>query len=246
VIRARGSYQTADLALARIAQKLARPRENALIKTTVADRCQRYTLIVRAPGDLIDGRAGRSICAMNTSASASSNTIAPVIETERLRLRPHRANDFADCVAMWSDPAVVRYTIGDPSPPQRTWIRILAYCGHWALLSYGYWAVEERTSGRYVGELGFADFKRDIVPSIEGMPELGWALVPQFHGKGYATEALRAAVAWGDQRFAQGRTVCIIHPDNHQSFRVAEKLGYKAIFSATGTGGSSIILARPA
>jgi RimJ/RimL family protein N-acetyltransferase len=77
------------------------------------------------------------------------------------------------------------------------------------------------------------------------MPELGWALVPQFHGKGYATEALRAAVAWGDQRFAQGRTVCIIHPDNHQSFRVAEKLGYKAIFSATGTGGSSIILARP-
>jgi RimJ/RimL family protein N-acetyltransferase len=62
-------------------------------------------------------------------------------------------------------------------------------------LSYGYWAVEEKTSGRYVGELGFADFKRDIVPSIEGMPELGWALVPQFHGKGYATEALRAAVA---------------------------------------------------
>jgi RimJ/RimL family protein N-acetyltransferase len=147
---------------------------------------------------------------------------------------------------MWSDPAVVRYTIGDVAPPQRTWIRILAYLGHWALLGYGYWAVEEKTSDRYIGELGFADFKRDIVPSIEGMPELGWALVPQFHGKGYATEALRAAVAWGDTHFGQRRTVCIIHRDNHQSFRVAEKLGYKAICSATGSWEANTILARSA
>jgi RimJ/RimL family protein N-acetyltransferase len=182
---------------------------------------------------------------MNTSTLRPSKIVAPVIETERLRLRAHQSDDFADCVAMWSDPAVVRYTIGDPSPPQRTWIRILAYLGHWALLGYGYWAVEEKTSGRYIGELGFADFKRDIVPSIDGMPELGWALVPQFHGKGYATEALSAAVAWGDSHFSQRRTVCIIHRDNHRSFRVAEKLGYKAIASATGDWESNTILARP-
>lgn len=183
---------------------------------------------------------------MNSSASGPSNTVAPVIDTERLRLRPHQTDDLADCVAMWSDPAVVRYTLGEPSPPQRTWLRILAYRGHWALLSYGYWVVEEKSSGRYVGELGFADFKRDMVPSIEGMPELGWALVPRFHGKGYATEALRAAVAWGDDHFAQARTVCIIHRDNQRSFRVAEKLGYKAIFSTIGTGVSNTVLARPA
>jgi RimJ/RimL family protein N-acetyltransferase len=182
---------------------------------------------------------------MNSSALPPSNGVAPVIETERLRLRPHQTDDLADCVAMWSDPAVVRYTLGEPSPPQRTWIRILAYRGHWAMLSYGYWAVEERASGHYVGELGFADFKRDIVPSIAGLPELGWALLPQFHGKGYATEALRAVVAWGDDHFAQRRTVCIIHRDNHRSFRVAEKLGYKPIFSATGSVESNTILARP-
>jgi RimJ/RimL family protein N-acetyltransferase len=181
---------------------------------------------------------------MNTSALRSSNPIAPVIETERLRLRPHQSGDLADCVAMWSDPVVVRYTLGSPSPPQRTWMRILAYRGHWALLSYGYWAVEEKTSRRYIGELGFADFKRDIEPSIAGVPELGWALVPQFHGKGYATEALSAAVAWGDQHFANGRTVCIIHRDNHRSFRVAEKLGYRAIFSTTGSAEPSTVLAR--
>jgi hypothetical protein len=45
-----------------------------------------------------------------------NENLPPVIETERLRLRPHQTKDFADCVAMWSDPAITRYTIGNPSP----------------------------------------------------------------------------------------------------------------------------------
>jgi RimJ/RimL family protein N-acetyltransferase len=145
---------------------------------------------------------------------------------------------------MWSDPMVVRHTIGEPSPPQRTWLRILAYRGHWTLLNYGYWAVEEMASGLYIGEVGFADFKRDLAPAVAGLPELGWALVPASHGKGYATEALRAAVAWGDAQLAQSRTVCIIQRDNHASFRVAEKLGYKVILSGQGSKQSDTILAR--
>ncbi len=169
---------------------------------------------------------------------------APVIETERLRLRPHTSDDLSDCVAMWSDPAIVRYTTGSPSPPQRTWLRILAYRGHWAMLGYGYWAVEERASGQFVGELGFADFKRDMQPSLEGMPELGWALVSRVHGQGYATEALRAAVAWGDSHFGALRTACIIHRDNHPSFRVAERLGYKPLENAPADGNSPAILVR--
>jgi RimJ/RimL family protein N-acetyltransferase len=72
-----------------------------------------------------------------------SITAAPIIETERLRLRGHYIADFPDCVAMWSEPEVVRYTIGEPSPPQRTWLRILSYRGHWALLGFGYWAAPE-------------------------------------------------------------------------------------------------------
>jgi RimJ/RimL family protein N-acetyltransferase len=103
-------------------------------------------------------------------------TTAPVIETERLVLRAHSLADYPACVAMWSDPRVTRYTIGEPAPAQRTWMRLLAYRGHWAVLGFGYWAVEEKASRQYIGELGFADFKRDIQPSIEGIPELGWAL----------------------------------------------------------------------
>jgi RimJ/RimL family protein N-acetyltransferase len=171
-------------------------------------------------------------------------TAAPVIDTERLRLRGHELGDFPECVAMWSDPEVIRYTIGEPSPPQRTWLRILSYRGHWALLGFGYWAVQEKTSGRYIGELGFADFKRNTKLSLDGMPELGWALAPWAQGKGYATEALRAAVAWGDQQFQSLRTTCIVHRENERSVRIAAKLGYELVLQAPSDAEPHAILAR--
>jgi RimJ/RimL family protein N-acetyltransferase len=151
----------------------------------------------------------------------------PVLETERLRLRAHRAEDFAACAAMWCDPIVVRYIGGKPLSAEEAWAKVLRYAGLWALLGFGYWALEDKSTGLYVGELGFADFKRNIQPSLDGVPELGWALVSQEHGKGYATEAVRAAIAWGDGAFATGRTVCIISPENVASMRVAEKCGLR-------------------
>ena len=153
----------------------------------------------------------------------------PVIDTPRLRLRAHRADDLPDCLTMWSDPAVVRYIGGKPSTEQQTWGRILTYAGLWTHLRFGYWAIEERETGRFAGEAGFADFKRDIAPSMRGFPEIGFALVPKFHGKGYATEAVNAVLAWADAHLPGDRTVCLINPDNVASRRVAEKCGY-AVF----------------
>ncbi len=162
----------------------------------------------------------------------------PTLETPRLRLRTHTASDLPACQAMWSDPAVTRFTIGAPSPESQTWRRILAYLGHWQVMGYGYWAVEEKTSGRYIGELGFADFKRDIQPSIRGTPELGWALASSAHGKGYATEALKAALAWGEEHLPAERTVAIIMPINTASLRVAQKLGFREYARSTTPGPS--------
>ena len=179
-----------------------------------------------------------------TGAPPPDLTAAPALETERLRLRAHRADDLDACAEMWADPAVVRYTIGTPSTRQKTWMRLLAYRGHWALLGYGYWAVEEKLTGRYIGELGFADFRRDGLPAIEGLPELGWALLPRAQGRGYATEALRAAVAWGDRRFGAQRTACLIHRDNLPSFRVAGKLGYTIFATASDDGALPAVLLR--
>ena len=154
-------------------------------------------------------------------------TQAPPIETERLRLRAHCLGDFAASVAIWADPVVVRHTIGKPSTEQATWFRLLRYAGHWSILGYGYWAVEDKATGAFIGEVGFADFKRDIKPSIEGIPEVGWVLSTEHHGKGYATEALEAALHWSDAHLANERTVCIITPANSASIRVAEKCGFE-------------------
>ncbi|MDE2272066.1 MAG: GNAT family N-acetyltransferase, partial [Xanthomonadaceae bacterium] len=127
--------------------------------------------------------------------------LAPLLETERLRLRGHRLDDYAALAAIWADPQVVRYIGGKPSTPQQSWQRLLRYAGLWHLLGYGFWAIEEKSSGRMLGDIGYMDVKRDIVPALDGMPEVGWVLVPDAQGKGYASEALVAALAWGDAHF---------------------------------------------
>jgi RimJ/RimL family protein N-acetyltransferase len=169
---------------------------------------------------------------------------APPLETARLKLRAHRLEDFDSSFAMWSDPGVTRYIGGKPSTEQEAWSRLLRYPGHWALLGFGYWAVEEKTTGEFIGELGFGEFRREITPPIDGIPELGWALAPRAHGKGYATEALRTVVAWADERFNWPRTVCIIAPENVPSLRVAAKCGYREIHRTTYAGQPTLIFER--
>jgi RimJ/RimL family protein N-acetyltransferase len=153
----------------------------------------------------------------------------PVIETSRLRLRAHRLEDLPAYQALWADPIVVRYTAGVPQTPEDVWHRYLRSRGHWAVMGYGYWAVEEKDSGRMVGEAGFADLHRDMTPSLDGMPEAGWIMSPAVHSKGYATEAIHAIHDWGNAHFGRVRTCCIISPDNEPSVRVAEKTGYREV-----------------
>ena len=168
----------------------------------------------------------------------------PVIETERLRLRGHRVDDYAASAAMWADPAVVRYISGTPSSAQRSWLRVLEYVGHWALLGFGYWVIEERSTNAFAGEIGFADFKRDIDSSLRSIPEAGWVLAPAMHGRGYATEALRAILAWADAR-AWPQTIAIVAPENAASIRVAEKCGFAVARRIEFVGSPTIVYARP-
>jgi RimJ/RimL family protein N-acetyltransferase len=168
----------------------------------------------------------------------------PVLETERLRLRGHRVEDSTDCAAMWAEPVVVRHTVGKPLTEEESWRRLLSFVGHWAMMGSGYWVVEEKVMGKFVGEVGFADYKREIEPSLKGVPEIGWVLASWAHGKGYATEAVRAAVAWGDAHFSGGRTACIIAPENAASMRVAEKCGYRELARTTYKGKPTVMFVR--
>lgn len=94
----------------------------------------------------------------------------PVVETERLRLRGQRLDDFDKSAALWADPAVTRFIGGKASTREECWMRLLRNVGHWSLLGFGYWAVEEKSSGHMVGEIGFSEFKREIEPSFEASP----------------------------------------------------------------------------
>jgi RimJ/RimL family protein N-acetyltransferase len=169
----------------------------------------------------------------------------PFLETERLTLRGHRAEDLDESLGLWSDPQVTRYIGARPLGREEVWSRLLRYVGHWTIAGYGFWQIRERATDRFVGEAGLADFKRDLAISFDGAAEAGWVLAPWSHGKGYATEAMTAVLAWGAAAAHVGpRTVCMINPANAASLRVAAKCGYREFARADYKGAEVLVLER--
>ena len=186
---------------------------------------------------------------MTTSPNAPAPTQAstpatiPTIETERLILRPHRLADFDAFAAVWADPDVVRFITGTPMSRENSWARMLRVIGMWHLMGFGFLAIEEKATGQLLGEAGFQDMRREFEPSIEGTMEIGWALTPAVHGRGYATEAVGALIAWHDAHFPDRRMTCIISPENAPSLRLAEKLGFRE-FARADYHGPIVVLSR--
>jgi RimJ/RimL family protein N-acetyltransferase len=146
-------------------------------------------------------------------------------------MRPHGLADFPDSLSLWSDPGVTRHIGGRPFTEEEVWARLMRYGGFWTLLGYGFWVVRERDGDRFVGEVGFFDGRRGLGSRFSDAPEVGWAIMPSAQGRGLAQEALAAALAWGDARWE--RTVCMIHPENAASVRLAERVGFQAFERTT-------------
>ena len=163
------------------------------------------------------------------------NRTAPTLETERLILSGHTLDDYGDVAGLWSEPDVVRYIGGRPFTAEESWARLLRYAGAWALMGYGFWTFRAREGGQYLGEGGLLNGRRSLGPDFDGSPEMGWALHPSAHGRGYGAEALQAITGWAD---AQGidRAVCLIEPDNGPSVKLAEKLGFARFRETTYHG----------
>ncbi|MFO1048488.1 MAG: GNAT family N-acetyltransferase [Geminicoccaceae bacterium] len=168
----------------------------------------------------------------------------PVLLTPRLRLRGHVAGDLDATAAMWADERVVRDITGRPSSREEAWARLLRYAGLWAVLGFGYWLVEDRVGGAFLGEAGIADFRRDLEPPLGDAVEAGWVIHPAAQGRGVATEAMRAVLAWADRNVGDRRSVCMIAPGNAASFRVAEKCGFVEFARTAYRGEPTVLLAR--
>ena len=146
----------------------------------------------------------------------------PQIETERLILRPWRASDIAPNSAMLSDPDTARFIAADGKPVTTEiagWRNAAVISGHWALHGFGMFAVEEKSSGHYVGRVG-----PWCPPGWPGF-EVGWGIAKGFRGKGYAVEAARASIDWAFDSFEVDDILHCIESTNAPSQAVARSLG---------------------
>lgn len=142
-------------------------------------------------------------------------------------LRGHRVSDHGECAALWGDAEVTRFIGGKPQSSQDAWFRILRYAGSWELLGFGFWAITDRETGAFLGEGGVGDFQRGAMELV-GAPEVGWALSPAAWGRGIASEAVGAILAWADVHLDASETRCLISNDNVGSVKVATRHGYVA------------------
>ena len=146
------------------------------------------------------------------------------VETERLLLRRWRDEDLEPYARMCADPEVMRF-IGNGSVLTREESdgQILRFLRHWDERGFVLWVLEEKEGGAFVGFAGLAH-QEDWVEGAH-KTEVGWRLDRAFWGRGLATEAARASVAYGFETLGLERIISIIQPENRASRRVAEKAG---------------------
>jgi RimJ/RimL family protein N-acetyltransferase len=140
------------------------------------------------------------------------------LETERLVLRWFREDDFPAYVEIATDPEVMKF-IGGQQTQFEAWKAMTSHIGHWYFRGYGVFAVEEKSSGKMVGRIGFMN-----PPGWPGF-ELGWTLSRSSWGKGYATEAATAAIDWSFANLGWSEVIHSIAPENLASQALARRLG---------------------
>jgi RimJ/RimL family protein N-acetyltransferase len=146
-----------------------------------------------------------------------------VAETPRLRLRRLRLGDIDDVAAMVADPEQMRfYPQTKPRDEVAEWLawNLGLYADH----GFGTWYLESRSDAAFAGYCGLRPRVFDGSDEVE----VAWHVKRTLWNQGVATEAARTAMRLGFDRFGLPSLVAIIHPDNHPSRRVAQKLGMAA------------------
>ena len=140
------------------------------------------------------------------------------LETERLRFRKWRKDDFPRFHKYFSDEENTRF-LGGVKDIEGSWRTMAAYLGNFELQGFTYLAIEEKSSGVLAGTVGLWN--------SEGWPEpeLGYWLLEESQGKGYAYEAGMKVLEFARHETDLKSLVSYIHKDNHPSIALATKLG---------------------
>ncbi len=171
---------------------------------------------------------------------------APVIETDRLRLRPWRKDDFRPYHSLLQHPEVYRHFGPNPMGQEECWRRLAASIGMWDLLGFGGWAVERSSDDRLIGTLSLFNAWRDLNPVFGDEPEMGWIFSHEVHGQGMAGEACRAVLGWAEASLPPTQIWAIIAPENEPSLKLAAKLGFERIGDSLYNDEPTVVLKRPA
>ena len=144
------------------------------------------------------------------------------LRTERLLLRPWCDDDVAAFATMSADPAVMEFLRPFPD---------LAACEAWAMRArahwdehgFGQWVVEVPGEAAFIGVVGLAriSYEAHFTPAVE----IAWRLARAYWGRGYASEAARAALNHGFGELGLEQIVAVTVPANRRSRRVMERLG---------------------
>ena len=146
--------------------------------------------------------------------------MAPILETERLRMRGWSERDHGAFAALLGDEETARF-IGGVCGPEDTWRRMATQMGHWQMRGYGSWVIEEKATGDWIGYSGLWN------PYGWPEPEVMWGLAPTARGRGYATEAALAARTYAYEQLGWTTAMSLIATENRPSQKVAERLGAK-------------------
>ncbi len=155
----------------------------------------------------------------------AKNRLAPWLETLRLELRAFVAGDVDDLYRLDSDPRVMKY-IGNGKPLARDAVarRLKRFIRYPALYpDLGVWRASRRDNGIYIGwfALNYAGKTADV--------EVGYRLLPEAWGRGFATEGAKALVDYGFDDLGLHRIIGVTHPDNKASQRVLQKAGLEDV-----------------
>jgi RimJ/RimL family protein N-acetyltransferase len=155
------------------------------------------------------------------------------ITTARLYMRPPREEDLDSWAAFDADERATRF-FGGPKSRAVAWDGMATAAGMWALRGCGLFSVIEKETGRWIGRVG------PWVPETPGRAEVGWAILPSFWGRGYASEAAGAAVGWAFEHLGWEEARHRIDAGNLPSIAVAERIGSRWMREEAGDDGKGV------
>jgi len=155
-----------------------------------------------------------------------------ILETERLILRPvDPERDFEAWAKAMADPDTVRFLGTRPMSRAEAWRSMAVVIGHWSIKGYGFFSLEDKETGQWVGRVG------PWYPEGWPEPEVGWTISPDHLRRGYAFEAARASIEYAFKTLGWSRVIHVILEGNVPSISLAEKLGSRLMQTQKGLPG---------